>query len=138
MQTYLHVPTHLLTPTSPSSASSRRTHLTLVVVVPPSPPQMRVGGELWPAGGLLGSLQEGGRLEVTCTVVGGVPRPAVVWRRDDEVSGGRADGEKGDIIRKGEMGKRKEGKIGEGKRSQGKGKRKKKGNRREKKLKTVE
>ncbi|XP_050692782.1 kin of IRRE-like protein 2 [Eriocheir sinensis] len=66
-------------------ASSRRTHLTLVVVVPPETPQLRVGGELWPTGGLLGALQEGAALEVTCTVVGGVPRPAVVWRRNDEI-----------------------------------------------------
>ncbi|KAK8389928.1 hypothetical protein O3P69_012853 [Scylla paramamosain] len=66
-------------------SSSRRTHMTLLVVEPPEPPQLRVEGEDWPPANLLGPLQEGGAVDLTCTVVGGVPPPVVVWRRDEEV-----------------------------------------------------
>lgn len=33
-----------------------------------------------------GPLQEGGAIDITCSVAGGDPPPSVVWRRDGEVS----------------------------------------------------
>ncbi|XP_050707227.1 nephrin-like [Eriocheir sinensis] len=65
-------------------ATSRRTHLSLHVVVPPEPPVLRVGGQR-ATDGVLGPLLEGGALEITCSVAGGDPPPFVVWRRDGEV-----------------------------------------------------
>ncbi|XP_050704579.1 kin of IRRE-like protein 2, partial [Eriocheir sinensis] len=65
-------------------ATSRRTHLSLHVVVPPEPPVLRAGGQRV-TDGVLGPLQEGGAWEITCSVAGGDPPPSVVWRRDGEV-----------------------------------------------------
>lgn len=74
----------------PPSATSRRTHLSLHVVVPPDPPILKAGGQR-ATDGVLGPLQEGSALEITCSVSGGVPAPTVVWKRDEEVS--HKDGE---------------------------------------------
>ncbi|XP_050710734.1 kin of IRRE-like protein 2 [Eriocheir sinensis] len=65
-------------------ATSRRTHLSLHVMVPPEPPVLRAGGQRV-TDGVLGPLQEGGAWEITCSVAGGDPPPSVVWRRDGEV-----------------------------------------------------
>lgn len=66
-------------------ATSRRTHLSLHVVVPPDSPVLKVGGQR-ATDGVLGPLQEGSALEITCSVAGGDPPPFVVWKRDREVS----------------------------------------------------
>ncbi|KAK8382161.1 hypothetical protein O3P69_015253 [Scylla paramamosain] len=65
-------------------ATSRRTHLSLHVVVPPDAPILKAGGQR-ATDGVLGPLQEGTSLEITCSVAGGVPPPTVVWKRDGEV-----------------------------------------------------
>ncbi|KAK3855244.1 hypothetical protein Pcinc_038343 [Petrolisthes cinctipes] len=65
-------------------ASSRRTHLSLWVVEPPSQPILRVGDRRV-MDGVLGPLQEDTALAITCTVAGGVPPPSVEWKRDGEV-----------------------------------------------------
>ncbi|XP_071547071.1 nephrin-like [Panulirus ornatus] len=65
-------------------ASSRRTHLSLHVVVPPGQPVLRVGGQR-ATDGVLGPLQEGSALAITCSVGGGDPPPAVVWKRENEI-----------------------------------------------------
>ncbi|KAK4290868.1 hypothetical protein Pmani_036268, partial [Petrolisthes manimaculis] len=64
--------------------SSRRTHLSLHVVVPPSDPLLKVGGQK-ATNGVLGPLQEGAALELTCSVRGGVPPPELVWVRQGEI-----------------------------------------------------
>lgn len=69
----------------PTAATSRRTHLSLHVVVPPEPPILKVGDQR-ATNGVLGPLQEGNALEISCSVAGGDPPPFVVWKRDGEVS----------------------------------------------------
>nr|XP_053630947.1 nephrin-like [Cherax quadricarinatus] len=69
---------------SPSAASSRRTYLSLQVVVPPGQPILRVGSQR-ATGGVVGPLQEGASLAITCSVAGGQPPPDLVWMTQDEV-----------------------------------------------------
>lgn len=68
-----------------STASSRRTYLSLFVVEPPETPLLSVAGRRV-AGGVLKPLLEGDTLVLTCTVEGGVPPPSVTWIRDGKVS----------------------------------------------------
>ncbi|XP_042872413.1 nephrin-like [Penaeus japonicus] len=65
-------------------ASSRRTHLSLHVVELPGQPVLRVGGQR-ATDGVLGPLQEGTALAITCSVSGGVPAPKVVWKRQEKI-----------------------------------------------------
>ncbi|ROT68269.1 putative sidestep protein, partial [Penaeus vannamei] len=64
--------------------SSRRTHLSLHVVELPGQPVLRVGGQR-ATDGVLGPLQEGTALAITCSVSGGVPPPKVVWKRQEKI-----------------------------------------------------
>ncbi|KAK7012937.1 hypothetical protein SK128_008518 [Halocaridina rubra] len=65
-------------------ATSRRTHLRLHVVVPPEVPILRVAGQRITEG-ILGPLQEGSPLVITCDVIGGTPPPTVVWMRHKKI-----------------------------------------------------
>nr|XP_053628639.1 nectin-4-like [Cherax quadricarinatus] len=65
-------------------ASSRRTYLSLQVVVPPGQPVLRIGGQRV-TNEVLGPFQEGASLVITCSVAGGEPPPDLVWMREDEV-----------------------------------------------------
>ncbi|XP_047494051.1 nephrin-like [Penaeus chinensis] len=66
------------------NSSSRRTHLSLHVVELPGQPVLRVGGQR-ATDGVLGPLQEGTALDITCSVSGGVPPPKVVWKRQEKI-----------------------------------------------------
>ncbi|XP_068209554.1 nephrin-like [Palaemon carinicauda] len=65
-------------------ASSRRTHLSLQVVVPPEEPVLRVGGQRV-TDSVLGPLQEESPLAITCSVAGGVPPPSLIWMRHKQI-----------------------------------------------------
>ena len=66
------------------AANSRSTYLSLRVVIPPSEPTLSVaGGQL--QGNILGPLQEGHTLRISCRVAGGEPPPKVVWLKDGQV-----------------------------------------------------
>ncbi|KAF2367275.1 CD80-like immunoglobulin C2-set [Trinorchestia longiramus] len=66
-------------------ASSRSTHLTLQVVVPPSNPILQVEGRLLKPSDKIGPLLEGQSLKISCLVEGGKPPPSLIWYRGEEI-----------------------------------------------------
>uniref|UniRef100_A0A6A7G5C3 Hemicentin-2-like n=3 Tax=Hirondellea gigas TaxID=1518452 RepID=A0A6A7G5C3_9CRUS len=66
-------------------ASSRSTHLSLQVVVPPSQPLLQLSGRLLQQSDTIGPLLEGQQLKVTCLVEGGVPPPSLIWYRGNQI-----------------------------------------------------
>ncbi|KAK7077307.1 hypothetical protein SK128_004939, partial [Halocaridina rubra] len=59
-------------------APSKRTHLTLRVIVPPEVPLLKVRGQRVD-GTILGPIQEDTSLVINCDVIGGAPSPTVIW-----------------------------------------------------------
>ncbi|XP_037072241.1 nephrin-like [Pollicipes pollicipes] len=60
---------------------TRNQRVNLTVIMPPDRPVILYNGR--PVSGLVGPLQEGDPLELTCLSRGGRPEPRVTWSRDD-------------------------------------------------------
>ncbi|XP_018020507.1 hemicentin-2 [Hyalella azteca] len=79
-------------------ASSRSTHLTLQVVVPPSNPILQVEGKLLKPADKIGPLLEGQSLKITCLVEGGKPSPSLIWYRGEEILDAETETELENIV----------------------------------------